>query len=208
MDELSFGQWLRRQRKSLGLTQKQLAERVNCATITVRKIEAEQRHPSVQIVKQLAQALNIPPKEHDGFLRFALGYSQFAPKDATELHPWLSSAVPSDTSQPPILISMSEGKPRFSPGGIYDLDTISKWFSTAGFRGNSNPGGVLPNKNGTAPNIPEGANLLLVIPIKMLDHAMLSMLQSLQDRIRMGETSRTPAMGLLNPKQTAEAIKL
>ena len=37
-DEVSFGQWVRRRRKSLDLTQKQLADRVGCATATIVKI--------------------------------------------------------------------------------------------------------------------------------------------------------------------------
>lgn len=135
MDELSFGQWLCRQRKSLGLTQKQLADRVNCATITIRKIEAEQRHPSLQIVEQLAQALNIPPKEHDGFVRFARGYSQSVPKDAAEIHPWSSSAGLVNADLPPMLISLPEDRHRFSSVGMYDPASISEWFGTSGFQG-------------------------------------------------------------------------
>ncbi len=73
MDEIGFGQWLCRQRKSLGLTQKQLAERVNCATITVRKLEAEQRRPSLQVLERLAQVLNVPRAEQPAFFRFARG---------------------------------------------------------------------------------------------------------------------------------------
>lgn len=73
MEALSFGQWLSRQRKLLGLTQKQLAKQMNCATITVRKIEAEQRRPSPQVIERLTQVLNIPPDEKVHFLNFARG---------------------------------------------------------------------------------------------------------------------------------------
>jgi len=61
--EVSFGEWLKRQRTAAGLTQKQLAEQVNCSMITLRKIEAEERRPSAQIVEQLAEIFNIPREE-------------------------------------------------------------------------------------------------------------------------------------------------
>lgn len=45
-DATTFGQWLRRRRTGLGLTQAELARKVGCATITVQKIEADERRPS------------------------------------------------------------------------------------------------------------------------------------------------------------------
>ena len=71
--ENSFGGWLSKRRKSLGLTQKQLASQIHCATITLRKIEAEQRKPSLQIAERLAQILFIPGNEQNRFLDFARG---------------------------------------------------------------------------------------------------------------------------------------
>ncbi len=88
MEEPSFGLWLSRRRKSLGLTQKQLAERVNCATITIRKIEAEQRRPSLQIIERLAQTCNVPREEHAAFYQFARGYKPLSPAFEAENDPW------------------------------------------------------------------------------------------------------------------------
>ena len=88
MEEISFGQWLSRYRKSIGLTQKQLAERVNCATITLRKIEAEQRRPSLQVAERLARVLNIPSNEHSAFFHFARGYRLFGPESGVRDLPW------------------------------------------------------------------------------------------------------------------------
>ena len=42
----SFGLWLKQRRKSLDLTQADLADQVGCSTTTIRKIEADQRRPS------------------------------------------------------------------------------------------------------------------------------------------------------------------
>ena len=70
-DEISFGHWIRRRRKSLDLTQKQLAERVGCATATIVKIEADERRPSREIAQLLAERLEIPLEERAEFLRVA-----------------------------------------------------------------------------------------------------------------------------------------
>src|SRR5437879_9269942 len=42
---LSFGQWLKQNRKSLDLTQEDLAERIGCSYISIHKIEADERRP-------------------------------------------------------------------------------------------------------------------------------------------------------------------
>jgi predicted ATPase/transcriptional regulator with XRE-family HTH domain/Tfp pilus assembly protein PilF len=70
-DEVSFGRWIRRRRKSLDLTQKQLAERVGCATATIVKIEADERRPSREIAQLLAERLEIPAEERSEFMRVA-----------------------------------------------------------------------------------------------------------------------------------------
>jgi transcriptional regulator with XRE-family HTH domain len=41
--EVSFGEWLKRRQNALGLTQEQLAKRMNCSTSALRKFEAELR---------------------------------------------------------------------------------------------------------------------------------------------------------------------
>ncbi|HET9224445.1 MAG TPA: helix-turn-helix transcriptional regulator, partial [Roseiflexaceae bacterium] len=44
-DTVSFGYWVRRRRKALDLTQAELAQRVGCAMVTIKKIEADERRP-------------------------------------------------------------------------------------------------------------------------------------------------------------------
>jgi predicted ATPase/transcriptional regulator with XRE-family HTH domain len=70
-DEPSFGEWLRRRRKTLDLTQAELAQRVPCATITIQKIEADERRPSKQMAERLAEKLEIAAEEHPAFVSFA-----------------------------------------------------------------------------------------------------------------------------------------
>ncbi len=67
----SFGYWLRRRRKALDLTQEALAQRVCCSTFSIRKIEADERHPSRGLAERLAVSLAIPAEERRDFLAAA-----------------------------------------------------------------------------------------------------------------------------------------
>ena len=69
--DLSFGRFVRQRRRELDLTQEELARRVGCAAITIRKIEADDARASVQIAERLAMALAIPLDERAGFVRQA-----------------------------------------------------------------------------------------------------------------------------------------
>ena len=80
MEEKSFGRFIRQRRHELDLTQEELARRVGCAAITVRKIEAEDARPSVQIAERLAMALAIPLSERAEFVRRARAINPAEPK--------------------------------------------------------------------------------------------------------------------------------
>jgi WD40 repeat protein/serine/threonine protein kinase/DNA-binding XRE family transcriptional regulator len=69
--DISFGKIVKEYRFALGLTQAELSIRVGCATITIRKIEADQLRPSYQIAEILARALNIPQEDQNNFVRLA-----------------------------------------------------------------------------------------------------------------------------------------
>jgi non-specific serine/threonine protein kinase len=70
-DLYAFGEWVRRRRKALDLTQTQLAQCTGCAAITIRRIESDSLRPSTQIAARLADCLAIPPDERDLFLQTA-----------------------------------------------------------------------------------------------------------------------------------------
>src|SRR5262245_41730891 len=77
-----FGAWLQRRRKTLDLTQAELAERVGCALGTIRKIELDERRPSKQIAARLADQLQLAPDQRAAFLRAAraeVGVDRLAP---------------------------------------------------------------------------------------------------------------------------------
>jgi len=69
----TFGEWLRQQRDLHKLTREQFAERVGCSVALLRKIEAGERRPSVQIAELMANSLNIPPAESSTFIKVARG---------------------------------------------------------------------------------------------------------------------------------------
>jgi predicted ATPase/DNA-binding XRE family transcriptional regulator len=90
----SFGEWLRHKRKAHDLTREGLAERVGYSAATIRKLEAEERRPSAQLVERLADLVNMPSEERTAFLHFArgdwqaAGDWQSAPSVQSEPAPW------------------------------------------------------------------------------------------------------------------------
>ena len=73
MEDISIGGWLRRRRKSLDMTQEELAQRVGCALITIAKFEAEQRRPSRQTALLLAEHLQVPENNQELFVDVVRG---------------------------------------------------------------------------------------------------------------------------------------
>ena len=71
--DVSFGHWLRLRRKALRLSCVELARRSGCATITLHKIEADERKPSEQIAAKLADQLRVMPHERLTFIKVARG---------------------------------------------------------------------------------------------------------------------------------------
>jgi predicted ATPase/DNA-binding XRE family transcriptional regulator len=80
-----FGQWLREQRRELGLTQEELADKVGCSRALIRKIEAGERTPSLQVAELLASCIQIPAQDQAEFVKFARGTSSAFPTERTIL---------------------------------------------------------------------------------------------------------------------------
>ena len=101
--EVSFGEWLKRRRSALGLTQEQLAIQINCSTSALRKFESEERRPSVEVVTQLAEIFNIPHEERKSFLRFTRGdWRAISSRDQEEA-PWRVSSIDTETQIEPAI---------------------------------------------------------------------------------------------------------
>src|SRR6476469_6491249 len=67
----SFGEWLKQRRSALLLSRDQLAQQVGCAEVTVRKIEADERRPSLAIAERLSDVLELRADERTLFLQVA-----------------------------------------------------------------------------------------------------------------------------------------
>jgi WD40 repeat protein/transcriptional regulator with XRE-family HTH domain len=78
---LTFGEWLKRRRGGLGLTQKELARQVGYAEVTMRKIEADELRPSREMAERLAEALRVAAVERAAFVRFARDEGQGSEPD-------------------------------------------------------------------------------------------------------------------------------
>jgi transcriptional regulator with XRE-family HTH domain len=60
-DVPSFGEWLKRRRKALDLTQDALARRVGCSVVSIRKFEGDTQRPSRQFAKLFAAFAGFEP---------------------------------------------------------------------------------------------------------------------------------------------------
>lgn len=69
----SFGEWIKQRRKVQHLTQTELAMKAACAVATIKKIEADERRPSVDIAEMLADALAVPRTWRERFVACARG---------------------------------------------------------------------------------------------------------------------------------------
>jgi predicted ATPase/transcriptional regulator with XRE-family HTH domain len=69
----SFGEWLKQRRERLRLTQRELAAMTYCSVPMIKKIEADERHPSPELAELLAASLHIPETERAIFIAAARG---------------------------------------------------------------------------------------------------------------------------------------
>lgn len=98
----SFGYWIRRRRKALDLTQAELAEMVGCALPTIKKIESDERRPSIVMAQRLADCLEIPLSAKEIFIKVARRvYSpeRFPPKNRPDLGKRTSTKVLVNTEE-------------------------------------------------------------------------------------------------------------
>jgi predicted ATPase/DNA-binding CsgD family transcriptional regulator/transcriptional regulator with XRE-family HTH domain len=67
----SFGSSVKKRRQALKLRQSALAQQVGCSTITIRKIEADERRPSMAIAERIADCFALQGDERAAFLKSA-----------------------------------------------------------------------------------------------------------------------------------------
>jgi len=76
-EELSFGVWLRKQRRALDLTRQAFADQVGYAEVILRRIEAGTLKPSKELTGIIQEKLGIPETELPQWISFARGLSDF-----------------------------------------------------------------------------------------------------------------------------------
>jgi DNA-binding XRE family transcriptional regulator len=76
-EEISFGTWLRKQRRALDLTRQAFADEVGCAEVTLRRIEAGTLKPSKELASIILEKLSIPEVDRPQWISFARGTSGF-----------------------------------------------------------------------------------------------------------------------------------
>lgn len=101
----TFGFWVRRRRKSLDLTLEGLAKCVWCAVVTLRKIESNERRPSRQMAKRLAQCLLLSEEETSDFLAIASGE-----RPISRLVPYKDSLGKNSSSNLPVPLTSLIGR--------------------------------------------------------------------------------------------------
>lgn len=85
-EELLFGIWLRKQRRTLDLTRRAFAKQVGCAEVTLRHIEAGILKPSKELAGILLERLGVPETERPRWIAFARGLSGFPAESIPSSH--------------------------------------------------------------------------------------------------------------------------
>nr|NIN70432.1 helix-turn-helix domain-containing protein [Gemmatimonadota bacterium]NIO30274.1 helix-turn-helix domain-containing protein [Gemmatimonadota bacterium] len=65
---MRYGQWIRRERKRQGLTQRELGQKIGATDGYISHLEKELKVPSPQLALDLAQALGFSPQKQREFL--------------------------------------------------------------------------------------------------------------------------------------------
>lgn len=104
-----FGDWVKHRRQALGLTQADLAHRVSCSKTMIKKIEAGERRPSVQLASLLARSLRIGSTDQPTFLHLARPELS---QDYLAASPEVFNSLQNDNPPSPHSLSSHWPKPR------------------------------------------------------------------------------------------------
>ncbi len=121
-----FGEWVKKRRKALDLTQNELALRSGCTVFTVRKIESGERRPSKQLAEWLATALEIPPEEKTNFIKVSRGEINLERLDSTLLDRPFDSSM---EREPAILLHRIPFQPMPLVGRETEIAAMKRLFT-------------------------------------------------------------------------------
>jgi predicted ATPase/DNA-binding XRE family transcriptional regulator len=101
-----FGDWVRRRRRALDLTQAELGARVGASAAMIRKVEAGERRPSRELAELLAATLSVPAAEREDFLRVARGVAAVEKLSITDQPLAMLAPAPAAANLPAPMTSM------------------------------------------------------------------------------------------------------
>src|SRR5262245_25248616 len=109
-----LGDWIRRRRADLDLTQELLAEQVGCALDTIRALETGRRRASQPMAERLASVLHIPEQERPAFLAAARASVQVPSASVMPDEPAKTARVAAQSTpfQTPALLATKLYRPR------------------------------------------------------------------------------------------------
>ena len=96
----SFGAWIQQRRNQLRRSRTELAQEIGCSPVTIKKIERDERRPSVQIAELLALHLQVPESDQHDFIRRARGEFVARFRLPSELSLTEAQAPPSEADAP------------------------------------------------------------------------------------------------------------
>ena len=125
-EEITFGVWLRKQRRALDLSRQAFADQVGCAEVTLRRIEAGSLKPSKELARIILEKLGIPEVERPRWISFARGTSSFSPstnsanKPITNLPAALTTFIGREKEQSDVIRLLDQHRlvTLTGPGGV------------------------------------------------------------------------------------------
>ncbi len=193
MQNTSFGMWLRQQRKALDLTREELARQVGYSAATIRKIEAEERRPSAQLVERLAEIFNLPNSELAGFQKFARGDWLSAPDKSRMVMPWQATKVHPSNNLPTTITSLVGREQDVAIVVDYLLNEEIRLVTLIGPLGVGKTRLSLQTARQVLPAFPDGVFFVPLAPLENAEFAAAAAIQALG----YVETRQCPAIDQL-----------
>ena len=176
LTEVTFGEWLKRQRMGRGLTREQLARQIGCAAVTLRKIEVEERRPSAEIVDQLIKIFEIPQQERTNFLKFARGDWTKTPGERSVELPWQASKSPRTNLPAPVTSFIGRDKEQ---NEVLDLLVKNRLVTLVGPPGIGKTRLSIEAARKILPDFPEGVFFVAFAPLEDPSLIALAIVQAL-----------------------------
>ncbi|MEP7188095.1 MAG: tetratricopeptide repeat protein, partial [Roseiflexaceae bacterium] len=202
--DLTFGNWLRRQRRALDLTRMELAVRAGCSVSALRKFESDELRPSRPLAEVLAGALQIAPEARAAFVRFARDMP-----GADAVHLPVPTVSPQHPAPPTTVRSTLPTQPTPLIGREQECAALGQLLSQAGTRlvTLTGPGGIGKTRLGLhvagelVDYFPDGVYFVDLAPIREPPLVISALAQTLGIRETGGQPLVTQLQQFLGDKR-------